>query len=234
MKRIILLSFLCIESLAFYAKEPEFKMINQTDAPVRYTFSLGQKPFEELGYKSGQNEVALSDVVIPDIYITLDAQDASQQVRTFGFKRGILQKSLGINMPTKMYVMIKKEKNGLTLVPVRGIKGNVTKSDLKMSVLKPKGAEALVDKESITPLMRAAQKGDISLMNKLLASGANVNAKDNKGFGPLAYAVKFRQHKAAELLMKHGAEDLGVYLSGIAIDAEDWEMADIIGRKAKI
>jgi len=57
-----------------------------------------------------------------------------------------------------------------------------------------------------TPLMAAAEKGDLKALEKAIASGAPLDEQDRIGFTALAYACGSRHYDAAELLLKHGAK----------------------------
>ncbi len=58
-----------------------------------------------------------------------------------------------------------------------------------------------------TPLMKAAKEGNVSLMEDLLYSGANINAQDNDGWTALMFAARFsKNEKATALLIKKGAD----------------------------
>jgi ankyrin repeat protein len=63
-----------------------------------------------------------------------------------------------------------------------------TAAKVKLLVAKRAALEAK-DKEGKTALMKAASRGDVEVAGALIASGANVNAADNKGFNALLYAL---------------------------------------------
>ena len=56
-----------------------------------------------------------------------------------------------------------------------------------------------------TPLHNAAMKGNVAVMNLLLAHRAYVDAKDTKEYTPLHKACLTRQYEAVKLLLDHGA-----------------------------
>lgn len=90
----------------------------------------------------------------------------------------------------------------LLLVPAR-----VTASAALVSV--PSGDAAPVDQENrdtLTPLMRAAARGDIEAVNQLLAEGADVNAQTAEyRLTPLIFASYFGRMEVATLLVAKGA-----------------------------
>lgn len=57
-----------------------------------------------------------------------------------------------------------------------------------------------------TELMRAALEGDTATVRSLLAGGADVNAKDNKGRTALMFAVTNMHADTAKELLEHGAD----------------------------
>ena len=52
----------------------------------------------------------------------------------------------------------------------------------------------------------AAKKGNIEAVKQHLASGADVNAKDNRGSTPIDYSIVNKQPETANLLRKHGGK----------------------------
>ena len=77
---------------------------------------------------------------------------------------------------------------------------------------------ALVDKgadvqlrplQAFSPLMAAAENGDIETANILLAAGARVNDTGSDGTHPLAYAIVVGQSAFAHFLLQHGADPNG-------------------------
>jgi ankyrin repeat protein len=63
----------------------------------------------------------------------------------------------------------------------------------------------VADKDGLTPLMRAAEKGDTATLRRLIADGADLNAGDKSGLTALMRAVKARQVKPAAELITAGA-----------------------------
>lgn len=59
-----------------------------------------------------------------------------------------------------------------------------------------------------TLLHRAAAKGDVTLVESLLAQGASINTQDYKGRTPLHEAVRNRNIKAVKLLLCYGANSM--------------------------
>ncbi|NWW46278.1 ANR52 phosphatase, partial [Pedionomus torquatus] len=62
------------------------------------------------------------------------------------------------------------------------------------------------DQERRTPLHAAAYVGDVAILELLILSGANVNAKDTVWLTPLHRAAASRNEKALHLLLKHSAD----------------------------
>uniref|UniRef100_A0A8B9Q123 Ankyrin repeat domain 52 n=1 Tax=Apteryx owenii TaxID=8824 RepID=A0A8B9Q123_APTOW len=62
------------------------------------------------------------------------------------------------------------------------------------------------DQERRTPLHAAAYIGDVAILELLILSGANVNAKDTVWLTPLHRAAASRNEKALHLLLKHSAD----------------------------
>ena len=62
------------------------------------------------------------------------------------------------------------------------------------------------DTSGVTPLMRAARKGNLEAMDVLLGAGASANAVDNLGQTPLMSACAEGQDAAVERLLKAGAD----------------------------
>ncbi|NWX94232.1 ANR52 phosphatase, partial [Nothoprocta pentlandii] len=62
------------------------------------------------------------------------------------------------------------------------------------------------DQERRTPLHAAAYVGDVAILELLILSGANVNAKDTVWLTPLHRAAAARNEKALHLLLKHSAD----------------------------
>ena len=67
------------------------------------------------------------------------------------------------------------------------------------------GAVDAPDKDGNTPLMLAAQKGDIALMKALLGSGVDLHKRNPRGSNALMFAVDGGL-PAIELLLQKGAK----------------------------
>ena len=84
---------------------------------------------------------------------------------------------------------------------------------------------------NVTPLMLAAAKGLLQIVDFLVQRGANVNACNNENCTPLIYAVSARYIKTAIYLMNHGADvnvQGGTCRQTSVIIAALWERTDII------
>jgi ankyrin repeat protein len=57
-----------------------------------------------------------------------------------------------------------------------------------------------------TPLLSAAEKADVSTVQKLLANGASVNAANADGYTALHYAAQCRDVRVVDALLKAGAD----------------------------
>jgi len=64
------------------------------------------------------------------------------------------------------------------------------------------------DRDGATPLINAAQYGDLALMQRLVGRGADVNAHDNQGNSALSYLASGETYKnaAVAFLLAHGAD----------------------------
>ena len=62
------------------------------------------------------------------------------------------------------------------------------------------------DNEGNSPLHVACMKGDLSLVQTLIAHGADLNALDEHGYTPLMTAVKYRNSEVVKLLHDHGCD----------------------------
>ncbi len=72
----------------------------------------------------------------------------------------------------------------------------------------------------MTPLHMAARRGTVAIAEVLLASGAEIEAKDTKGETPLRRAVNCCQEGVVRLLLAHGADPLSPDRQGrTALDA---------------
>jgi uncharacterized protein len=62
------------------------------------------------------------------------------------------------------------------------------------------------NKDGNTLLHFAARSGNVELIKKLIESGEDVNAENNKGETPLQIADKYAMHEAYVELTRHGAK----------------------------
>ena len=85
-----------------------------------------------------------------------------------------------------------------------------------------------------TALGWAVEKGHMEVVQRLLAAGADVNAKDSNSWTPLMVAVSKNRHKLARSLISSGA-DLAPKLRGRLVDwtahALDADMRAILSSK---
>eukprot|EP00457_Paulinella_chromatophora_P009995 gb/GEZN01010079.1/.p1 GENE.gb/GEZN01010079.1/~~gb/GEZN01010079.1/.p1 ORF type:complete len:244 (+),score=23.65 gb/GEZN01010079.1/:30-734(+) len=66
------------------------------------------------------------------------------------------------------------------------------------------------DSQGKSPLMEAVKLGQVRMMERLLALGADPNAQDNRGNSVLMYAVTHGNSSAVEILMKMGRTDVNL------------------------
>ncbi len=62
------------------------------------------------------------------------------------------------------------------------------------------------DDDGFTPLMVAAQNGDINIIELLLIHGAEINAKNDKNHSALSLAIVNQHDDAVEFLLANGAD----------------------------
>lgn len=72
-------------------------------------------------------------------------------------------------------------------------------------LLKKKASPNVSDIKGATPLMCAAQSGNIEACSLLLMYGASVKMKDHDGLTALHYAAKYNHPEVVKLLVAHGA-----------------------------
>ena len=123
-----------------------------------------------------------------------------------------------------------------------GSNKNKTPLDFAIQYKKPETADLLrkhggKTREELNALIDAAKNGDIEAVNKHLAAGADVNAKDVDGTTPLHNAAVYGHNEVAELLIANGAEVNAIIVSGrnqgktpldLAIWRKKTETADLI------
>jgi len=86
--------------------------------------------------------------------------------------------------------------------PVRIASARLGRRMLSTDLISP----GLTDEFGYTPLHDAASSGDGGAVERLLALGADVNARDDGGTTPLLLACRHGQIQIARLLLEHGAE----------------------------
>ena len=79
--------------------------------------------------------------------------------------------------------------------------------DVNVTMGQPEGLP-----NNCTLLHMAALRGDVKILELLLARGADVNSKDSCDNTPVIYAAKRRHRRAVRLLEEHGANMAGVEL----------------------
>ena len=80
--------------------------------------------------------------------------------------------------------------------------------------------EAHVPRTGSLPLHTAASRGDLEAVQALLAAGAQVDGRTQRGFTPLDLALFLGKTEVAEALMAAGASSTGVQpLLGAPVDA---------------
>ena len=62
-----------------------------------------------------------------------------------------------------------------------------------------------LDREGRSDLHYAARDGDLAAVEKLVASGADVNLQDKRGWAPLHFAAQARSEEVTAYLLEHGA-----------------------------
>lgn len=68
------------------------------------------------------------------------------------------------------------------------------------------GSLAATDLFDLTPLMWAAARGDVGIVELLLSSGADPNQQNRFGWTALMSAALAKRSSAIELLLRHGAK----------------------------
>lgn len=96
---------------------------------------------------------------------------------------------------------------GVKIDPERTLPRAILPGHLEVAkLLLDRGAPANFPNAELPPLHAAAQLRSLEILELLLALGAEVNALDRRGVTALSYALAFRNHAAAERLIKAGAE----------------------------
>ncbi len=91
-----------------------------------------------------------------------------------------------------------EEKEMIMMQKLDGIKKEILKVDVRKEILK--------DKPLTQALMNAVALDDAEMVRSLVSRGAEVNARDGKGFTPLFYAVIKGNYDIAAFLISHGAD----------------------------
>jgi TonB family protein len=77
--------------------------------------------------------------------------------------------------------------------------------DAKTEPLSNISQDSWLPKPGVTPLMRAARKGDVDAMKEAIADGAEIDAADASGWTALMYGAMNESSEPVELLLKAGA-----------------------------
>jgi TonB family protein len=98
--------------------------------------------------------------------------------------------------------------------------------------------DAYLPKPGVTPLIRAASRGDVVELRKLLATGMNVNEADASGWSALMYAAASGHSKPVQLLLHAGANPNHVSIRGdtpliASASQRAWD-ADLVRSGAKV
>jgi ankyrin repeat protein len=99
-----------------------------------------------------------------------------------------------------------QEETILTMFLKRSIQDERYTHILNLIVDNPQTDVNLANRDGITPLMLATQKGHTDIIRKLLDKGANINEKDRVGNTALIFAITYNKIDAARLLVERGAE----------------------------
>lgn len=89
--------------------------------------------------------------------------------------------------------------------------------------------EAMAGPKDQQAIHRAAQEGFVDVLQRLVQSGADVNAQDKTKYTPLFYAVNGGHYAAAELLLQHGADPNArdghghTPLHSVSYSPDDWD-----------
>jgi ankyrin repeat protein len=62
-----------------------------------------------------------------------------------------------------------------------------------------------------TPLMMAAERGDVEAAKFLIRNGVDVNARDTENWTPLVWATWMKQRRMIRLLKRNGADPSALY-----------------------
>jgi TonB family protein len=99
-------------------------------------------------------------------------------------------------------------------------------------------ADAYLPKPGVTPLIRAASRGDVVELSKLLATQKNANEKDASGWSALMYAAASGHTESVQLLLRAGANPNHVSILGdtpliASASQRAWD-ADLVRSGAKV
>lgn len=94
-------------------------------------------------------------------------------------------------------------------------------------------AEEDYELEGVTPLMEAAETGDVEEIKKLIEADEDIEAKDSDGFTALQWAASAGEGSAVEVLLENGADinttdDFQSTPLINAVYAEDYEMVEFM------
>lgn len=105
-------------------------------------------------------------------------------------------------------ILAKDNIDGAMAIHIASARGNTRTVSAILSSYSAKNVKDIinaVDNTGTTPLMWAAMNNQVSVMNLILKSGANINAQDDDGWTALHFAVASDSYKAVELLINNKA-----------------------------
>ncbi|XP_023215585.1 protein TANC2-like [Centruroides sculpturatus] len=100
-----------------------------------------------------------------------------------------------------------KNKNGVSVMACAVSEGHLDIVQYLLNYIRPNELDKQVDEKSRTPLMIAASKGKIDIMDVLVSKGgALITTKDENGFSALSWASMNGQIQAITWLLERGAD----------------------------